>query len=229
MNVMTIIFKTMIVYILVVASMRIMGKRQIGQLQPSELVITLLISEIAAVPIADNNISLKSVALPMATLILFELIISILNIKSVYIRSILQGNSVILIRNGVVDQIQLKKLRYSMDDLLEELRKKNIFDVNEVQYAIAETDGTVSVLPKPEKRFVTPEDMQIPVETDSFPFVVIDDGVIKYKHLSECGHTRESFEKYLRKKNIQIDEILLMCMTSNGETTVIKKDKALKK
>ena len=152
----SLIFKTVLLYTIVVISLRVMGKRQIGELQPSELVITLLVSEIAALPIQETNRSIKTILVPLATLILFELLISLLNIKSVRFRNLLQGSAIIIIRDGVVDQGQLKRLRYSMEDVLEELRKKDIFDISEVQYAIAETDGTISVMPKPGKRPVTP-------------------------------------------------------------------------
>lgn len=225
----TLILKTVLLYVIVVFSLRVMGKRQIGELQPSELVITLLISEIAALPIQETNRSIKTILVPLATLILFELFTSLLNIKSVHFRNLLQGSSVIIIRDGTVDQRQLKRLRYSMEDVLEELRKKDIFDVSEVQYAFAETDGTISVMPKPGKRPLTPDDISLTVEDDTIPVTVIDDGVIITNNLIECGHTKESFKRFLKKKNIDKKDILFMSMTLSGNYTVIKKDKFPKK
>lgn len=225
----TLILKTVLLYAIVVISLRVMGKRQIGELQPSELVITLLISEIAALPIQETERSIKSILVPLATLIIFELFTSILNIKSVHFRNLLQGSSIIIIRDGIVDQRQLKRLRYSMEDVLEELRKKDIFDISEVQYAIAETDGSISVMPKPGKRPVTPEDLSLEVENDSIPVTVIDDGVIITNNLPECGHTKKSFEKFMKKKNINKKEVLFLSMTLSGNYTMIKKDRPTKK
>ncbi|MDO4833151.1 MAG: DUF421 domain-containing protein [Clostridia bacterium] len=225
----SLIFKTVLLYTIVVISLRVMGKRQIGELQPSELVITLLVSEIAALPIQETNRSIKTILVPLATLILFELLISLLNIKSVHFRNLLQGSAIIIIRDGVVDQGQLKRLRYSMEDVLEELRKKDIFDISEVQYAIAETDGTISVMPKPGKRPVTPEDLKIEVENDTIPVTVIDDGVIIKNNLPECDLTEKSFEKFMKKKNLDKKDILFLSMTSSGNYTIIKKDTLRKK
>lgn len=225
----TLILKTVLLYTMVVISLRVMGKRQIGELQPSELVITLLISEIAALPIQEAERSIKSILVPLATLIIFELFTSILNIKSVYFRNLLQGSSIIIIRDGIVDQKQLKRLRYSMEDVLEELRKKDIFDISEVQYAIAETDGSISVMPKPGKRPITPEDLSLEVENDTIPVTVIDDGVVIANNLPECGHTKKSFEKFMKKKNINKKDVLFLSMTLSGNYTIIKKDRPTKK
>ena len=222
---MALFLKTAALYVIVVAALRIMGKRQIHELQPSELVITLLVSEIAAAPLQDSEKSIGSVMIPLLTLIVFELITSVLNIKSVKFRNFLQGNSAVIIRDGQVDQKQLKKLRYSLEDLLEELRKKDIFDISEVQYAIAETDGSISILPIPEKRNVTPSDLNLSVEHDSAPVTVIDDGVIVYDNLNECNLTEKKLMNMIREKKLDIKKILLMQTTIAGNTTIILKDK----
>ena len=152
---MNVLGKTIILYFLVIVCIRLMGKRQIGELQTSELVITLLISEVAAVPIQNDDRSIRSVIVPLLVLVLLEVIISFLNIKNKKIRYLLQGKPTIIISNGQLDKAALKRLRYSMDDVMEELRKKDIFDINEVEYAVTETDGTISALKKPDQREVT--------------------------------------------------------------------------
>ncbi|MDD6807903.1 MAG: DUF421 domain-containing protein [Oscillospiraceae bacterium] len=152
---MNVLGKTIILYFLVIACIRLMGKRQIGELQTSELVITLLISEVAAVPIQSDDRSIRSIIVPLLVLVLLEVIISFLNIKNKKIRYLLQGKPTIIISNGQLDKAALKRLRYSMDDVMEELRKKDIFDINEVEYAVTETDGTISALKKPDQREVT--------------------------------------------------------------------------
>ena len=146
--------RTVILYIVIIVSMRILGKRQIGELQPAELVITILLSEILAIPMQDTSLPLMNTIIPVLLLVGFEIIISILNLKSVKFRSAMQGNPLIVIREGKIDQKQLKELRFTTDDLLEELRKKDIFDISEVWYAIVETDGTLSVMLKADEENV---------------------------------------------------------------------------
>ncbi len=152
---MGVVGKTVVLYFLVITCIRLMGKRQIGELQTSELVITLLISEVAAVPLQDENRSVGSIIVPLILLVVFEVIVSFLNIKSQKIRHLLQGKPTVIINSGQVDMSALKRIRYSMDDVMEELRKKDIFDINEVEYAVIETDGTISALKKPDKCEVT--------------------------------------------------------------------------
>lgn len=152
---MDVIGKTIVLYFLVIVCIRLMGKRQIGELQTSELVITVLISEVAAVPLQDENRSVESIFIPLLILVVLEVIVSFLNIKSKKVRHLLEGKPTVIINNGQVDMAALKRLRYSMDDVMEELRKKDIFDINEVEYAVTETDGTISALKKPDKCEVT--------------------------------------------------------------------------
>lgn len=146
------LIRTGIIYILIIAAVRLMGKRQIGELQPSELVITILISEIAAIPLQDNGMPLVNTLVSIFLLIALEIISSVLNMKSGKFRDFMQGHSIILIRDGKLDQKKLTQLRFTMDDLLEALRQKDIFSIDEVQYAVVETNGTLSVLLKPENR-----------------------------------------------------------------------------
>ena len=153
--------RTVILYIVIIASMRILGKRQIGELQPAELVITILLSEILAIPMQDTSLPLMNTIIPVLLLVGFEIIISILNLKSVKFRSAMQGNPLIVIREGVIDQKQLKELRFTTDDLLEELRKKDIFDVSQVWYAIVETDGTLSVMLKADEENIKIKDVNL--------------------------------------------------------------------
>ena len=145
------LLRTIILYILVLITIRVLGKRQVGELQPADLVLTILLSEILVIPMQDPEIPLVHTFIPVLLLIGFEIVISVISLKSLRFRTLLQGNSLIVIRNGVVDQKQLQRLRFTVDDLLEALRKKDVFDITTVQYAIVETDGTLSVLLKPEK------------------------------------------------------------------------------
>lgn len=219
-------FRAVFLYALIVAAVRLMGKRQIGELQPSELVITILISEIAAIPMQDNGLPLFNSIIPIFVLVAFEIILSVLNLKSVRFRRIMEGNSIIIIRNGVIDQKQLKKLRVTTDDLMESLRQKDVFDISEVQYAIWETNGSLSVLLKPEKRALTVENMGITVQDAGLPCTVVSDGCIIDKELTECGMNRNKVEKAARADHRKIKDIFLMIADKTGKTTIIKKDDA---
>lgn len=177
MEIVTLIFQTVIVYIIVVFGLRIMGKRQIAELQPSELVITLMVSEIATIPLQDDSKGFIDAFVPVATLVIFEIIVSYIDLKSAKFRNITQGKSVIIIHNGKVNITELRKLRYSMEDVWEALRKEGVFDLKDVQYAVAETDGTISVLPIPEKRPLTPTDMKKKVQHETIPPGIEEEGV----------------------------------------------------
>ncbi len=177
MNIPNLILQTILVYIIVVTGLRIMGKRQIAELEPSELVITLMVSEIATIPLQDDSKTLIDAIVPIAVLVVFEIIVSFIDLKSATFRNLTQGKSVIIIHNGKVNISELRKLRYSMEDVWSALRKEGIFDLKEVEYAIAETDGTISVLPIAEKRPLTPSDMKKTVKNDPIPPGVKEEGV----------------------------------------------------
>ena len=216
--------RTLILYILLIVIMRVMGKRQIGQLQPGELVITMLISEVAAIPMQDNDIPMINSVIAVLLLAAFEIIMSAIAMKSIRFRSLIQGNSIIIIRNGVLDQKQMKRLRYTVDDLLEALREKDVFSISDVQYAVAETDGSLSVLLKPEKRNVTVGDTCLQGEKSSIQCVVICDGRIIKSGMNDCGMTENALRQILSQKNLSADEILLLTCDPEGNTDIIKKE-----
>ena len=151
--------RTLILYALVVLGMRIMGKRQLGELQPSELVTTILISNIATLPIENTNVPLLSGAVPILTLMCFEVILSYLGMKNRRFRTILSGTPRIIIRQGKIDHQELENLRYSVDDLMEQLRVNSIFDIQQVEMAVVETTGQLSVCKKAETVPLTASDL----------------------------------------------------------------------
>lgn len=218
------LIRTGIIYILIIAAVRLMGKRQIGELQPSELVITILISEIAAIPLQDNGIPLINTVISIFLLIALEIIFSVLNMKSGKFRGFMQGHSIILIRDGKLDQKKLKQLRFTMDDLLEALRQKDIFSIEDVQYAVVETNGTLSVLLKPENRAVTPKDLELHVADNGLPCAVISDGRVIHKMFSECGITDKKLGGIIGENNLKIENILLMNIDKNRNTVIIPKE-----
>lgn len=221
----TTMIRTLILYALLVVIMRVMGKRQIGELQPGELVITILISEIAAIPMQDNDIPMLNSVISVLLLAAFEIIISVVSMKNVKFRSLLQGNPVILIKNGTLDQKQMKRLRYTVDDLLEALRQKDVFDINEVQYAIVETDGTLSVLLKPENRELTIGDTKLKSADQSFRHIIISDGKISDSEIKNCNLTKDKIKNILSEKGLTEKDVLLLSADINGNINLIKKEK----
>ena len=218
------LLRVIIIYILVIVSVRLMGKRQIGEMQPTELVITILLSEIAALPILDNSQPIINSIVAVLLLVSFEIINSILSLKIGKYRTLLQGHSLIVIRNGVIDQKQIMRLRLTVDDLLESLREQGVFDINDVEYAILETNGKISVLLKPEKRPATPEALNIKVDDKGMPFVVAYDGKIIDDNFEECNLTMEKFNSIVNNQRVRVKEILLMMVDKSGEATIIKKE-----
>lgn len=219
------LIRTVILYVFAIASIRIMGKRQIGELQPSDLVVTLLISQIISIPIQDTDIPLVNTIIPILLLVGFEILISVFNMKSIKFRSLMQGNPVIIINDGDINQKLLKDLRFTLDDLLESLRQKDIFDISQVQYAIVETNGQLSVLLKPEYDMVTRDDLELKPEPQGYKCPVVIDGKIVEQDFKICNMTVNKIERITKKKNIQIKDILLMTVDSAGNHTIIRKEK----
>lgn len=218
------LIRTSVLYLFVIAIMRLMGKRQIGELQPTELVITLLLSEIIAIPMQDNDISLVSAIVPVLVLVGFEILISVVSLKSVKIRSLMQGNSIIIIRDGKLDLEKIKELRFTIDDVLEALRQKDIFDISKVQYAVVETNGTISVMLKPEYEPVTREDLRLEAPDSGMPCAVIVDGRIIKTDFDSCNMTMEKLKKIIKKDKINVPNTLLMTIDKKGNKTIIGKD-----
>ena len=220
----TIVIRTFIVYCLVAIFIRIMGKRQLGELQPGELVITILISEIAAAPITDTQKPLLHSLIPLMLLASFEIISSLLNLKSVKFRTITEGNPITVIRNGELQQKQLEKLRFTINDILAALRQKDIFDIEDVEFAVIETNGTLSVLLKPDKRNSTPSNYNKPEKDNGMPCPVVIDGKIISNNFKDCFTSYNEIENEVKRKKIPLENIVLMTMDKNKNINIIKKD-----
>lgn len=219
------IIRTVILYFVVVLVVRIMGKRQIGELQPSELVITLLLSEIIAMPMENTDIPLISTVVPVLILVSFEIITSAISIKSLKFRFLIQGHPIIIIRDGKLEQKEMKKLRLTIDDVLESLRQKDVFDISLVSYAIIETNGKMSVMLKPEYETVIREDVGIKKQDSGIPCVVITDGQIERSAFEDCNMTDEKLNKIIKKQNVDVGNTLLMTIDKLGKTVVIGREK----
>ena len=223
----TVFFKTVILYALIIFGLRLMGKRQLGELQPSEFVTTILISNIATLPIEDIDIPLLTGILPILTLVCCEVMMSTLSLKSARARKILSGSPKIIIRDGRIDQKELKNLRFSIDDLMEQLRQNSIFDIADVAFAIVETTGKLSVYQKFEARNVTAQMLSLPadgVETAP-PVVMISDGRLIEQSLPYCNLKPEWLEKTLKEQEVELRDVFLMTCNRQANYHIIKKEK----
>lgn len=218
--------RTIILYILVVAALRIMGKRQIGQLQPSELVVTMMISELASIPMENVGTPLANGVIPILTLIIAEAAFSFLTLKSKKIRKIISGSPTVLIDKGRVLEKEMERLRFNIDDLMEELRTNGYSNLMDVEYAIMETNGMLSIIPKSNKRPLTPSDLQLCPEYEGLPFLLIADGVINEAALSSAGFGEAWLTERLQEFQIeQVKDVFIAFLDSEGNLFVQKKFK----
>lgn len=217
--------RSLILYILVVFSIRLMGKRQIGELQPTELVITILISNIATLPMEDLDTPLIIGVVPILSLVCFDVLVSWATLKSKRLRKVMSGSPKIIIKDGKIDQKVMKDLRFSIDDLMTALRRNNIFDVSEVQFAIVETTGDISIYQKFEKQNVTNEDLGIKGESKNPPDIIISDGVLIQKGLEASGMTKKWLENLLNKRKIKISDVFLLTSDNKGNYYLIEREK----
>lgn len=195
-------FRALILYILVVIVMRIMGKRQIGQLQPFELVITIMLAELAAVPMQNTGIPLINGIVPILTLLVAQIAFSYATLKSERLRGVICGKPSILVEGGRIAEKELERQNYNLNDLMEQLRTKNFPNVADVEFAILETNGQISVIPKSQKRPVIPEDLKIDTQYEGVPVSLIIDGHIIAENLHAVGLNEQWIIDELKKFGI---------------------------
>ena len=219
-------FRTIILYILVIMALRLMGKRQIGELQPSELVVAIMISDLATVPVSDIAISLFSGIIPILTLIIFEVVISFLNLKSDKFRNIFTGKPAYLIKDGVLQVKEMQKLRYTIEDLLSELRLKDVTDISTVYTAMLETNGELSVVMKSPYKTVTVSDLNLCVKQEKAALVLISDGIVRTNHLKEAKKDMKWLKSELLNRNIKnLKDVFILSYSSDGKIFLQKKEK----
>lgn len=213
--------RTIILYLLVVIVMRIMGKRQIGQLQPFELVVAIMLSELAAVPMQNHGIPLINGIIPIVTLLFLQITLSYLNLKSQRAREIICGKPSIVVENGKILEQELSKLQYSINDLLEQLRAKNYPSVDDVEFAILETSGELSVIPKSQKRPITPNDLSMSTNYEGLPINLIIDGNINHHNLTKVNLTEKWLYDTIHQHGIKEPEDVFYCsIDTNGKVTL---------
>lgn len=220
----TAVIRTVILYFFVILFVRLMGKRQIGQLQPSELVITFLLSEIASLPLEDQGIPLIVPIVCVCVLVSLEILLSYLSLSNSFIRRITQGNALFIIKEGKVDLKQMKRLRFTVEDLMEAVRQKDIFDLTDIEYAIVETNGTLSVLTKAGRTPPNREDLKIRKKDDGIPCVVISNGEIVESNFSYCDMNRRKLGNILMNEKKTADEIMIMTCDKGGNYYIVEKE-----
>lgn len=222
---MSVVFiRAVILYVLLIFTVRLMGKRQIGELQPSELAITILISNIATLPVEDTGIPLLTGIIPIVTLAGLDVIMSWLGIKSRTVRRFTCGKPVIIISGGQLDQKKMQSIRFTVDDLAASLRSQGIFDISEVQLAVVETTGTLSVYQKYSARNVTNGDMELKGKNENPPEVVVADGQLVPEAMGRLGITPKWIEAALKKENAAIKDVFLMTAYPGGKCSIIRKE-----
>ena len=217
--------RSIILYIIVLVVMRLMGKREIGQLQPFELAISIRIADLASIPMSDSGIPITNGIIPILGLLVMHLIISIINMKSIKGRGIICGKPSILIYRGRIDEKVLKKERFTINELEERLRGNNIVNIGDVEYAILETNGQVTVIQKPDKRNTIPADFNIQPEYEGIPYDLVIDGKIMYDNLKQIGKNYEWLRKQVNKFNIKPEEALLVTLDGKGQMFCQSKSK----
>jgi len=219
-----VLIRACVLYIVITFSLRLMGKRQLGELQPSELVVTILISNIASIPVEDSSIPMIMGVVPILTLVCLDVIVSSVMLRSAKFRKLMIGSPRIIISEGVILQKEMKRLRYTVDDLVEAMREQQIFDIAEIQFAIVETTGKISFLQKKDYQQADKKDVGKGGSTENPPSVIIRDGIQDDEQLRLLGLGQAWLSKELREQNITIKEVFLMTADKNGRNTIIKRE-----
>ena len=204
--------RTVVLYLVLVLSIRMMGKRQIGQMEASEFVVTMLVANLASIPMQDSAIPLYSGLVPILVVLGLELVLSGLILYSVRVRQFFCGKPVILIDDGKILRENLRRTRVTLDELMGHLREKDVLDISSVQYAILETDGNLSVFPYPESG------------SQSLPYTIIEDGFFFRENLKKAGKTEEWLDKTLKKRGCRREEAFLLTVDGTGKVVFLGKE-----
>ena len=217
-------FRAIVLYLIVLVVMRLMGKREIGQLQPFELAISIMIADLASIPMTEIGIPIFNGIVPILGLLVMHLILSLINLKSLKAREIICGKPSILIYRGKINEKELKKERFTINELEERLRGNNVVNIGDVEYAILETSGQVTVIQKPEKRNTIPEDFNIVPEYEGIPYDLVVDGKVMNKNLKAIGKNYNWLKKQVEKFDIKPEEALVVTIDGKGQIFCQKKE-----
>ena len=220
----TAFIRTVLIYIFLTVVMRVMGKRQLGELDVGELVITILLSDIASLPITNPEKSIFSALIPIATLAALEILTSTLILRSAFVKKLLSSKPSMLIVHGKLDKIALTKARISIEDLLSQIRQNGIYDLSEVDYAILEENGKMSIIPKSQNRQPDMSDLKLPCDNKGIMHIVISDGRINTHGLSTVSKDESWLRTQLSTRNIDLSDVLCMTCDDSGRIYIVKGD-----
>ena len=213
-----------ILYILLVAVIRMMGKRQVGQMEPSEFVVTMMVADFAAIPLEKADIPLYTGVIPILTVLGMELVLSGLSMRSIRFRKFVCGKPVILIENGRILQNNLRRTRVTLDELTGHLREKDVLDITSVQYAILETNGNLSVFPYTKDAPATAKDAGVTVQEQYLPVTVISDGKLQRQNLALTGRNEKWLQKELKKQKAKVEDTWLLTVDKAGNVFFCRKE-----
>lgn len=219
------IFRAIFLYIFVIVVMRMMGKREIGQLQPYELAITMIISELVTLPMANNGVPLISGVVPVLVITFTQIFLSFITTKSQFIQDLISGTYTIIIENGNLIEKNMIKQKYTIVELLEQLRLNGVSKISDVQYAILETSGQLSVLLKESKRPATAEQLNINTSYEGMPINLILDGKLVEKNIDGVKITKKEVEDVLESNNISLEDVFYLSVDAQKEYYLQRKEK----
>lgn len=223
----TMFYRTVVLYIAVLAAVRIMGKREIGQLSAFDLVVAIMIAELAAMAMDKVEMPIYVGLTPIVTLVVLEILFSWLSLKNHTIRGLVEGEPSIVISNGKIVEKELRKLRYNVTDLLGQLREKNVHNIDDVQFAVLETSGKLSVVLKDDRRPLTPRDLGMPPRYEGLPFPLIFDGKIHRDNLHKLHLDEDWLLSEVQKKGIaSVEDVLYASLDCRGVLYVSEKEKS---
>ena len=222
------LIRTVILYFFIVIGIRLMGKRQVGELEPSELVVSLVIADLASVPMQDYGIPLLTGLIPIFVLLSLTMILSVLTMKNIRLRALLCGNPSIIIRSGKIDYLEMRRNRMTVDELLEDLRAKGVTDPSQVNYAVLETNGQLSVLPFASQKPPTACQLGVNTQEQELPTILISDGRLLAENLTQLGYDDAWLQKQLKEKHCtSASNVLLLLADSTGIVYFSPKEDAL--
>ena len=221
-----ILFRTLIIYVCLMAAMAFMGKRQLGELELSELITALLLSEVASLPITNQDIPLSHALLPILTLISLEVLLSGLLLKLPFLKKLLGVRPAILIHHGKMDRDAMRNIRISADELLSQLRLKDVTDPSDVEYAILEPNGQISVILSTKARPATTQEMGLELKEHGIMHLLVTDGKVNQKNLPLAGKDMRWLEKYLKEKKVAMDEVFLLLADDGGRVSLQTRKKS---
>lgn len=216
--------RTVLLYLVLIFSVRLMGKRQIGEMEPTEFVVTMLVANLASIPMQDGGIPLLSGLVPILTVLGMELVLSGLIMRSVLLRRLFCGKPVILIDNGKIIQENLRRTRITLDELTGHLREKDVLELKAVQYAILETNGNLSVFPFPKEMPAPAKEAGIITKNRFLPLTIVEDGYVSKDNLKKAGKDEKWLRTVLSQHHAEAGETLLLTVDAKDHIFFVRKE-----